>query len=447
MLFAVCITVFFMTFGFSAVNIALPAIGREFHPDAILLNWISTATILTTGVALVPLGRLSDIFGIKKMFLYGMTLYTLLTAASAFANSVTMLIILRAVLGISTAMVIGNAIAIITASFPTGERGRALGFTSGSVYVGLSVGPYLGGILTEHLGWRSVFLVSVPCTIFVIIFFLWKIKREWRGSPGAKFDYPGAIIFAAAFTAFLYGFTVLTEWYGIVLVTIGILGLIGFVKWENRTASPLLNISVFKNNKTFILSNVASLISYAATSAIVFLMSLYLQLIKGLRADIAGLILIAQPAIQAVISPIAGRISDKLEPQIVSSVGMAVTCLGLILFSFISDGTPIIWIIGILLILGIGFAIFVSPNTNAIMSSVAPQYLGVASAMSNTMRQIGQMFSMGISLIILTLFVGKVEITSEFYPAFITATRITFAIFAVLCFGGIFASLARGKVH
>jgi MFS family permease len=126
---------------------------------------------------------------------------------------------------------------------------------------------------------------------------------------------------------------------------------------------------------------------------------------------------------------------------------MAVTCLGLILFSFISDGTPIIWIIGILLILGIGFAIFVSPNTNAIMSSVAPQYLGVASAMSNTMRQIGQMFSMGISLIILTLFVGKVEITSEFYPAFITATRITFAIFAVLCFGGIFASLARGKVH
>lgn len=446
-LFAVCISLFFMTYLFSAVNIALPEIGREFNPDAITLSWISTSTILTTGVFLIPLGRLSDIVGIKKMFILGLILYTLISAASGFAMSVPVLIGLRAALGISTAMAVGNAIAITTASFPPGIRGRALGLTSASVYIGLSTGPFLGGILTEHLGWRSLFLISVPCTLAVVVLFLWKIKREWKGSPGARFDYWGAVIFCLAFTSFLYGFSVLPAWHGAALIVVGALGIIAFIKYETRLSSPILDINIFKNNRTFVLSNVASLISYAATYAIVFLMSLYLQYIHGLSAGAAGFVLIAQPGIQACISPIAGRLSDKVEPRIVSSAGMAVTCIGLILFAFINSETSIFWIIGILIILGIGFGIFVAPNTNAIMSSVQPRYVGVASAMSNTMRQIGQMFSMGVTMIMLSVFLGKVAITPANYSAFLTSTRITFAIFAALCLFGIFASLARGKVR
>jgi EmrB/QacA subfamily drug resistance transporter len=446
-LFVICISLFFLTYQFSAVNVALPAIGQEFNPDAILLGWISTAPILASGVLLIPLGRLSDILGIKKMFILGMSLYTLVSLASAFANSASMLIILRVLIGLGTAMSTGNAMAITTASFPQGERGRALGISSACVYFGLSVGPFLGGILTEHLGWRSLFLISVPCTLAAVIIFMWKIKSEWRGSPNARYDYAGSFVFILTFTALLYGFSVLPEWYGLALIPVGILGLFGFVKMESRVPSPLVDINVFRNNRTFIMSNLASLINYAATYAIIFLMSLYLQYIQGLSAGTAGLILIAQPGIQACISPLSGRLSDKFEPQVVSSVGMAITCIGLVLFAFIDAATPVPWVIGILLIVGIGVALFVSPNTNAIMSSVHPQHWGIASAMSNTMRQIGQMFSMGIVMIILSFFVGKVSITPESYPAFLTAVRVAFIIFAVLCFAGIFASISRGKVH
>jgi EmrB/QacA subfamily drug resistance transporter len=446
-LFIACIALFFLTFMLSAVNIALPAIGKEFDADAILLSWLATAPILIMGVLLIPAGRLADIIGIRKMFTWGMILYTLIVTACAFSTSIQMLIILRAVMGISTAMTVGNAIAMVSGSFKTGEKGRALGLTSAAVYAGLSVGPFLGGILTEHLGWRSIFMVNVPCTILIIILLLWKIKDEWYGSRGERFDLTGSIIFSLALTALLYGFSVLTELTGVVLVLAGILGLWGFVRWENSISSPVLNVKLFKNNRTFLMSNLASLISYAATSAVVFLMSFYLQYIKGLSAETAGLILIPQPIIQACLSPVVGRLSDKIEPQKVSSAGMAVTCLGLILFGFIGSDTSIAMIIAILIILGIGFALFISPNTNAIMSSVSPQFYGVASAMASTMRQIGQMFSMGVTMMVMTIFMGRVVITSAVYPAFITSTRVAFIIFAALCFGGIFASLARGKVH
>jgi len=446
-LFITCVALFFLTYLFSAVSIALPAIAEEFHPDAIMLSWVSTAAILSTGVLMIPVGRISDIIGIKKMFVVGMIIYTIMMILSIFPNSIEMMIALRAITGVGSSLAVGNAVAMVSASFPAGQRGRALGMTSASVYTGLSAGPFLGGLLTETLGWRSIFIITVPCSILVVVLVLWKIKAEWKGGRGEKFDFLGSLIFMAALTALLYGFTTLPDVSGGILIAAGALGLFVFTKFENRVSSPVINVNVFKNNKTFLLSNTASFIAYSATFALVFLMSLYLQYIKGLSAERAGLVLLAQPVIQACISPFAGRLSDKVEPQIVSSIGMAVTCAGLVLFSFVNAETSLVMIALFLAMLGIGLAFFISPNTNAIMSSVAPKYYGVASAMSNTMRQTGQVFSMAVTMVVITILMGQAAIAPENYHLLIDSVRISFAIFAGLCFCGIFASLARGKVR
>jgi EmrB/QacA subfamily drug resistance transporter len=446
-LFTNSLTLLFLTTIFSAVNIALPQISRDFNADVILLGWVNSAGFISSAVVLIPFGRISDIIGIKKMYGYGMILYTLTCALSAASTSVEMLIATRAIQGISIAMVVGNATAIIANVFQPGERGKALGITSAFVYVGLAVGPLLGGLLTEVWGWRSIFIFNIPIGLISIWLIFGKIKGEWRGGRGEKLDVVGSLIFSLGFITFMYGFSILNEILGIILTIAGILVLGVFLIWEKRVASPLIEIDLFRNNKPFIFSNIAALINYAATYATVYLLSLYLQDIKGLSPATAGLVLLAQPAIQACLSPLTGRLSDRVEPRVVSSIGMAVTCLGLIVFSFLTAGTPLILIIGILAVMGIGLALFVSPNTNAVMSSVDSRIYGVASAMVNTARQTGQMFSMGISMVVLAIIMGRVQITSESAADFVTSARVAFAVFAVLGIGAIMASLVRGKIR
>ncbi len=204
---------------------------------------------------------------------------------------------------------------------------------------------------------------------------------------------------------------------------------------------------VFKSNKTFTYSNIAALINYSATFAISFLMSLYLQNIKGLTSQDAGFILVTQPLMMAVFSPLAGKLSDKIEPQKVASLGMGFLTGGLILFAFLNVDFSYLLIIVNLAIIGFGFALFSSPNTNAVMSSVDKRYYGVASSTLSSMRMVGQMFSMGIVIVIFSIFIGKGEITADNQEAFISGIRLAFLLFSVLCFLGIFASLARGKIH
>jgi EmrB/QacA subfamily drug resistance transporter len=446
-LFITCLTLFFLTCIFSAVNVALPAIGREFNANAILLGWVSTAGLLTSAAILLPMGRLSDILGIKKVFVSGMVLYTLTCTLSVFAASIQMLIALRAMQGVSIAMVVGNALAMVSSLHGTGNRGRALGITSAFVYIGLAVGPLLGGVMTEHLGWRSIFILNIPMGLTAVFLSLWKIKDEWRGAKSERFDVAGSVVFGLAFSSLMYGISTLTTLTGKILIPVGIAGIILFLIWENRTPSPILNIKLFGKNKIFVFSNLAAMISYAATYAVVFIMSLYLQYIKGFSPGTAGLILLAQPAMQALISPVAGRVSDKIESRKVAAAGMAITCAGLVLFSFISTGTPVMLIIVILVLLGGGFAMFVTPNTNAVIGSVDRKVYGMASAMINTMRQIGQMLSMSVIMIILAVYVGPQVITQEYFSPFVASCRISFIIFSVFCFTGIFATLARGNAR
>jgi EmrB/QacA subfamily drug resistance transporter len=438
---------FIFPFTGSAVNIALPSIGKELSLDAVMLGWIATAYLLSSATFLVPFGRIADIYGRKKIFTCGMVIYTLSSFLAGMASSANMLIPCRVFQGIGGAMLAGTAVALLTTVFPANERGKVLGINVAAAYIGLSLGPVLGGILTQHFGWRSIFFPSAFLGLAVIGVVLWKLKGEWTGAKGERFDFAGSVIYSLALVALVYGFTLLPAMSGVWLIVGGIIGLSAFTRWELRTRSPVLDISLFRNSRAFTFSNLAALINYSATWAVSLLISLYLQYLKGFNPQSAGLILVAMPVMQAIFSPLAGRLSDRIEPRLIASAGMALTTVGLIIFIFLNKETPLAFIIGNLILMGLGFALFSSPNTNAVMSSAPKTAYGVASATLATMRQVGMVFSMGVAMLMFTLYMGRVQITPEYYPLFQESMKTSFIIFAVLCFGGIFASLARGKVR
>jgi MFS family permease len=366
-------------------------------------------------------------------------------AASSYS-----LIVFRLLQGVGGAMIFGTSIAILTSVFQVGERGRALGINVASVYLGLSAGPFLGGFLTEHFGWRSIFMINVPLGTTIFILVLWKIRGEWADAREARdehFDYSGALLYMAAIAAIMYGFSSLTQTLGVWLILIGLALIITFILRERKVQNPLLDITWFRHNPAFVFSNLAALINYSATFAVSFLLSLYLQYIKGFSPLHSGVILVAQPVVQALFSPFAGRLSDRMEPRIVASIGMSLTAIGLGLLILLNNQASIPFIIAVLFILGFGFALFSSPNTNAIMSSVENRFYGVASGTLATMRLTGQMLSMGIVMLIFALHIGDVPITPDQYPSFMGSMHSALIILSLLCFGGIFASLARGKIR
>ena len=438
---------FLFPFMGSSVNIALPSIGKELSLDAVTLSWVATAYILASAALLIPFGRIADIYGRKKVFTCGIVIFTVSSLLSGLASSATMLISFRVLQGIGGAMIAGTGVALLTSVYPADETGKALGINVAATYAGLSLGPVLGGVLTQHCGWRSIFFINVPLGLVLIGIILWKLKGDWVGAKGEKFDFAGSIIYGLALVALVYGFTILPAILGIWLVVAGVVGLSVFVRWEMKTRDPILDIGIFKNSRVFTFSNLTALINYSATFAVVFLMSLYLQYIKGFNPQSAGLILVTMPVVQAIFSPAAGRLSDRVEPRVLTSAGMAVTTAGLVLFIFLNGETPLGFIVASLILIGFGIALFSSPNTNAAMSSAPKRAYGVASATLATMRQVGMVFSMGAVMLMFALYIGRVPISPEHYPLFLESIRASFIIFSALCFGGIFTSLARGKVR
>jgi EmrB/QacA subfamily drug resistance transporter len=441
------LTSFLPPFMASSINIALPAIGAEFSMDAILLGWIATSYLLSAAVFMVPFGKIADIYGMKKVFFLGLAVFTASSLIAFFAPTSTILIGSRILQGIGSAMIFGTGTAILVSVFPVQERGKILGINAASVYLGLSLGPFLGGLLTEYFGWRSLFLINVPLGLIPLALGMWKLKGEWAGAREDRFDLTGSAIYSLMLVAVMFGFSLLPAWQGAALVLVGVATFFLFIRWESGVACPVLDVRLFKNNRVYAYSNLAALISYSATFAITFLLSLYLQYIKGLAPDQAGLIMLAQPAMMAIFSPFTGRLSDKMEPRLVATAGMALTFVAVLAFVFLSAETSLIFIVACLITLGLGLALFTSPNTNAIMSSVEPRHYGVGSATLGTMRLVGQVASMSFVMMVFSLYLGKVEITPQYYPLFLSSVKVAFAVFSALCILGIFASLARGKLR
>jgi EmrB/QacA subfamily drug resistance transporter len=441
------VTSFMTPFMGSSINIALPAIEADFKMDALVLTWVATSYLLAAAVSLVPFGRLADIYGRKKIFSFGIVIFTVASFLCAVAFSSTTLIVFRIIQGIGSAMIFATGIAILTSVFPHRERGKVLGINVAAVYVGLSAGPFLGGFLTQHFSWRSVFLVNVPMGVIIIALLMWKLKEEWREAKGERFDLTGSIIYGLGIVGIMYGISLLPAIRGAWLILAGVVAIAVFAKWEMKTSSPVFQMRFFTSNRVFTYSSLAALINYSATFAITFLLSLYLQHIKDLSPQNAGLLLVAQPIVMAAFSPLAGRLSDRIEPRIVASVGMALTTAALMLFITLNQSASLKSVVARLVLLGFGLALFSSPNTNAIMGSVEKKFYGIASGTVGTMRLLGMVISMGIATLVFALFLGRVQISPESHPAFLQSLKTAFLIFSVLCFAGIFASLVRGRLH
>ena len=444
----VAITGSFITpFMGSSINVALPAMARTFNIDAVLLSWIPTAYLLAIGVTLLPMGKLADIYGRKKIMLLGFIFFNIASLLLAFAGSARALIFFRVVQGVGSGMFFGTTMAVLTSVYPPNERGRVLGITVSAVYIGLSSGPFVGGMLIQHLSWRSLFLVTFLLSLVVIYLIYFKLKGEWADAPDESFDIRGSLIYALALIMLILAFSLLPDKKSIGMIIFSVLLFAVFFVWEKKVQNPIFQIDLLLKNRVFALSNLAALIHYSATFGITFLMSLYLQYIKGLDAQTAGFVLVSQPVMMALFSPLAGKISDRIEPRLISSAGMALTFCGLLLLSTITSDTRLIFVVAVLLLLGIGFALFSSPNMNAIMSSVDRRFLGVASGSAATMRVLGQLFSMGTATLVLAVTMGRIPITTAVYPQLVNSITRALFIFCGLTFMGIFASLARGNVR
>lgn len=438
---------FIFPFNVFSMNIALPTIAKELQMDAFTLGWVSTGFLLASAIFLIPFGKLSDIYGRKKIFTYGLLLFSLVSIPLMFSNSAGMLIVLRAIQGIGGAMYLGTLMAILTGVYPLKERGIAMGINTMAVSIGITSGPFLGGLLTQYLGWRSIFLINIPLGLLIVALVFWRLKMEWCEAKGERFDIKGSVLYGILFVAVMYGITLLPSIEGLACIAVGLLMLPLFAKLERSIKNPILNLDLFKrDNKPFIFSNVAALIYFSATFAINYTLSLYLQYSKGFTPTDAGTVILSQSVLAIILSPIAGRLTDKFGARLIATVGMAVTALGSGLLILIDSSMSLEFLLLNLCLLGFGTAFFNGPNQYAIMSSVEKKFLGVASGMLGTMRQIGQVMSMGIATIVLTLTIGKGQITPDLYPLFNASAQIIFVVFTALCIVGIFASLVRGRI-
>jgi EmrB/QacA subfamily drug resistance transporter len=446
----------FMTpFDGSVVTLALPSIGRDLGGNVVSLGWVATAYVLGLTICVIPFGRLADIRGRGRVYALGVALFTLASASCGLAPSLNSLIAMRFIQGVAAAMMAGNSIALLTSVFPANERGKVLGINTATVYVGLSVGPSLGGFLVEYLGWRSVFYVNVPIGTAVVLLALFKLQREKTDGKTERLDPIGIVTWGLALSMILLGLT-LSEGQGSsslakILLVLGFAALGLFIFFESRVASPLLDIKLFKN-APFAFSTLTALLNYSSVFGVSFVMSLYLQLVSGFTPEQAGFIMLAQPVMMASLSPLGGWLSDRVEPRIVSSIGMGIVSASIFALSLLGTASNW-WDIAVrLMILGTGHAFFSSPNTNATMSSVERRQYGIAAALLSTMRFTGQAISLAVVTSVLSANLGRVVVSGRSGPqvpadAFMKGMKMALTILAGICAAGVFTSLVRGRIR
>jgi MFS family permease len=443
-LFSVCVAHFLMPFMMSAVGIALPAIGREFSASALQLGLVETTYVVSASIFLLAMGRFGDIHGRRKVFQVGLLVFSAFGGLISQAWSIEVVILLRFLQGMGGSMVMATTMAIVVSVFPPAERGKALGIAIASVYAGISCGPFIGGLLVSSFGWRSIFYLAVPLGLLTYAVVRTKLHDDWADAKGEPFDWLGAAVYAPSILLLVAGVSNLNRggwaWGLLLLANLG-LGL--FIFLESRSDYPLLNIRLLRENRVFALSNLAALFNYAATFGLTFFLSLYLQFVKGMSPHHAGSLLIIQPIVQTLLSPLCGRLSDRVPAALVATSGMSLCALGLGLAASLGVDSPLPLVVALLMLLGAGFALFSSPNVSMIMGSVAPRYLGIASGLNSTMRTLGMMASMLIITLIFSVLMEGQAITPATQPAFLASMRLALLVFCGLCVIGIGCSLGR----
>lgn len=445
-LIVVSVVQFLTPFMGSAVIVALPTIGTEFGATAIQLTMIQMTYILGVAIFLLPLGRLADIHGRKRTFITGITVVMLSTIAIGWTQGTGTFILLRFLQGAGTAAITSTSFAILSSVFPPERRGRAMGVIVGCVYVGLAAGPTIAGVITSQLGWRWIFYMMVIAQGLALSLTLYKLKGEWADARGESFDWYGSIVYGTALTTVIAGIhlTKKTE-LGWLLFLAGVIGLIFFIRIEMKSDKPLLDVRFLSKNKVFMFGNIATLINYAASFGVIFLFTLYLQHVKGMSPQQAGFFMMIQPCVQALCSPLSGRLADAYSPSRLATFGMALCASGLLSATFIGLDSSMTVLVIVVVLLGIGFGFFASPNMTAIIGSVDKRYYGTASSMVATMRTVGMLISMTIIALILSHFMGDAPLAPSNKLEFVRSMHFTMITFAVMSMVGIGFAMVKTK--
>ena len=431
--------------GMASVNVAIPSLAEDLQVAAGKVGWLPTIYILSSVAFMLPAVKLADMYGRKRIYTFGLMLNAITALASGMANDIDWLLVWRFLQGLAGAMIFGTGIAIVSSVVPENKRGHALGIVASCVYVGLMLAPAVGGLLTEAFGWRAVFYFQVPLVVTLIVFIKLALEGEWKLEDAGRFDFKGSTLFLLFSACFVYGLSKPTESVGILLLILSFLCLVIFVMHQRKSSKPLIRVQLFLESRVFSLSLTTSFFMYASNFAILFLLSLYLQYIREYSPSEAGYALLIQPLAMAILAPFAGKLADRFEPRIIATLGCSIVAMGFLLLNQISLHTTAVFIGTALLLSGIGFGLFSTPNNSAIMGAVSQQEVGVASASMNLSRTIGNLFGMSLVNLLIHRFIGDVLISSDVKQELMSTVLWTLKI--SLCFviiATVFSAL-RGK--
>lgn len=434
---------FLSPFSGSSINVALPSIGHYFNKPIQHLNWVATSFLLPSAIFLITAGKLADIYGQRKIFIIGIFIFSSSSLLCSFSVSIYQLIFFRALQGLGASFMFATSVSILSSISPPNKRGKVLGFNATAIYFGLLLGPTIGGIIVSSIGWQYIFIFAFIIGSFSL-FFAIKFIPNLKYNSVEKLNISENVLYWVSVSLLLYGFSVASKIYGLLIILVSLILLLLFWNLERKMKNPLFNVSLFLNNKQFTYGNIASLINYASTFAIGLLLSYYLQHVKKFDAQKTGYILMIQPLMMSLFSPVFGRLSDKYNPGLIASLGMLIISTGLFFLFFINVDTSYIFVLLCLLAIGIGFAMFATPNTNSVMSSVEKKYYGIAAATLSTMRVLGQMMSMALIMIMFSIFSGNVNPT-ENTLLLLTTIKKCFLLLALLCIVGSYLSAHRNK--
>lgn len=443
-LLAVGVGTFMSALDGSVVNIVLPVVQRTFNTQIATIEWVVVIYLLVVSGLLLTFGRLGDLRGHRQIYLWGYVIFIISSALSGLAPSALLLVIFRGLQALGAAMLFSNAPAILTTSFPASQRGQALGLQGTMTYLGLTVGPSLGGWLTQALSWRAVFYINVPVGLIALGLSWFFVPADVPDERRQRFDARGALLFITGLVALLLALNMGAEWgWGsapiLTLLAGAVLLLALFVRWENRVEAPMLDLSLFRI-PVFTLSVVSAVLNYVALYIIVFLMPFYLLNGRGFNPAQAGLLLTAQPLLMAIAAPLSGTFSDRIGSRLPATLGMAILAVGMLILSRLAPNTPVIYAALGLAVAGLGTGIFVSPNNSALMGAAPRARQGIAAGVLATARNVGMVLGIGLSGAILTTFTALSPTSGIFQ-----AVAVGFVVAAGIAVAAAVASGSRGN--
>lgn len=425
----------------SVVNTVLPLLRRELSTTVAGVQWVTTVYLLVVSALLLGVGRAGDLFGHKRLYLAGFFIFVSASAFCAHADSVEMLVGWRGLQAIGASMLFANAPAILTRSFPAAQRGRALGTQGTFTYLGLTVGPPLGGWLAAAFGWRSVFYINIPIGLIAIVVGLRVIENDRPEGRVERFDFGGAALFSSGLVSLLIALNQGHAWgwaapRTLVVFAASALLLAGFLVVERFRTSPMLDLGLFAN-RVFSASASSAVLNYTCVYSVIFLLPFLLIQGRGLSTRDAGVVLMAQPLVMAVVAPLSGTLSDKFGSRLLTTTGMIIMAVGIVLLA-LNGRAAVALIAASLAVVGLGVGIFVSPNNSALMGAAPRHRQGIASGVLATARNVGMVLGVGIAGAIFTTALAKGGAGALFHgvrESLLVAAAIALAGAAVSFFG------------